>query len=122
VQDAATMRAKVLYPALKALALGEVTVNDAFDGHVNGVFFESLFAAIELSDDDAQLQWQNELEGLAYRELERAIERCAVPAQRRYAAISKAESVFRGCLRKQFPTFAASRERAAVEQSTGILR
>ena len=107
------MRKNVLFPALKKLALGEKTVRDEFDLHVDEVFFDDLFGAIDLEEEEAQLRWNRRLHGLAWNELQRAIDRCSVPSIRWYRNVSDAESVFQGCLTRQFPTLAASLRRSA---------
>ena len=103
IQEASDMRTKVLFPALKQIALGGKVVNDQFDFRVDEIFFDTLFAAIEDDDDAARLHWKHTLKEVAWRELQSAIDRCSVPDARRYRAISDAERMFRGCLKKQFP-------------------
>lgn len=118
VQQAKKMRSHVLFPALKKLALGEETVRDEFDARVDEVFFDELFATIEQSDDHAQLAWDRRLREIAWTELQHAIERCCVPSARWYRAVSEAEGMFHGCMKKQFPTFVASFESNAPQGTT----
>lgn len=108
VQQARKMRSKVLFPALKKISLGENTVEDDFDARVDEVFFNDLFDLLEHDEDQAALAWERRLYDTAWMELQRAIDRCCVPSARWYQAVSDAESMFRGCLRKQFPTFVGS--------------
>ena len=105
VDRAATMRSKVLYPALKQVALGGEVGPDRFDVRVDEVFFDTLFASVQDDDKEARLRWDGTLHDMAWQELQVAIDRCSVPIARRYRAISDAEGMFRGCLRKQFPDF-----------------
>lgn len=108
VNMAKVMRSKVLFPALKALALGETVVEDDFDAHVDVVFFIDLFAAIDEPDAEARLAWTRQLFEIAWAEIQRAIERCCLPSARWYRAVSHAEGMFHSCLHKQFPDFAST--------------
>jgi CRISPR system Cascade subunit CasA len=110
VQDAATMRSKVLYPAMKRIALGDRTVDNRFDVRVDAIFFDSLFGSLDADDDGARSAWCQTLRDIAWSELQRAIERSPLPDARRYRAIAEAESLFRGCLKKQFPDLEGARE------------
>jgi hypothetical protein len=116
VDAAQTMRSKVLYPALKALALGDEKVKDPFKGRVakdaslesldrrvDEVFFPDLFATITDDDASAQRRWAVRLRDIAEDELNRAVSLSCLADARRYRAISNAESLFHGCLRKNFP-------------------
>ena len=103
VQLATTMQRKVLFPALKQIALGAQVVDDRFDARVDEVFFEELFASIDEEEDGARLRWERRLKEIAWQELQSAINRCSVPNARRYRAISDAERMFRGCSTKHFP-------------------
>ncbi|MGH2361350.1 MAG: hypothetical protein ACRDGM_12525, partial [bacterium] len=118
VLQAKKMRSHVLFPALKKLALGEKTVPDEFDARVDEFFFDDLFSTLEVPNDEAQLAWDRRLREIALTELQRAIDRCCVPLARWYRAVSEAEGMFRGCLKKQFPTLVASSE-AGASQGTG---
>jgi CRISPR system Cascade subunit CasA len=103
VQDAARMRNKVLFPALKKIALGVKTIDDTFNSRVDSVFFDALFGSIEADDDSARITWSRTLRDIAWRELQVAIAQCAVPDVRRYRAISEAERMFLGCVKRNFP-------------------
>lgn len=109
VTAAATMRKKVLYPALKQLALGGKPMPDDLDARVDDMFFDHLFETLTMGDDDARLAFEQRLAELAWRELQRAIDRCGCADARRFRAISDAERMFRACLRKSFPDAAAAR-------------
>lgn len=103
VQQAAKMRTKVLFGALKQVALGETIPPECFDARVDDAFFDALLTSLEMNDDDARLDWERTLRDIAWSELQGAIDRCAVPDARRYRQISQAEGFFRASLKKQFP-------------------
>jgi CRISPR system Cascade subunit CasA len=115
VEQAKKMRGKVLFPALRKIALGEKTVEDEFDSRIDAFFFDDLFATIEQGDDVARLVWDQRLHETAWMELQRAIGRCCVPAGRWYQAVSDAEAMFRFGIRKHFPTLMASIEDKAMQ-------
>jgi CRISPR system Cascade subunit CasA len=100
VVSAQTMRSKVLYPALRQLG---ATAEDGFDARVDEVFFDHLFSTLDDADEDARLAWERLLRDMAQTELQQAISRCALPSARRFKVISAAESMFAGCMRKNFP-------------------
>lgn len=102
VERAALMRTKVLYPALRQIALGETVVAGNFDQRVDEIFFDHLFATVESDDNAARLSFDRELTVIGRSELERAIERCSLPDARRLKAVSGAERMFAGCLKKHF--------------------
>jgi hypothetical protein len=108
VAAAAKIRSKVLFPALKQLALGGRTEPDRLDANVDATFFDSLFDTLPLSDDDARLAFDKQLHQMAWKELQQAIDRSGVSDARRFRAISDAERMFRGCLRKNFPDLVAA--------------
>ncbi len=94
------MHRKVLYPALQQLGMAG---GDDLDRRVDEIFFQHLFAALEQDDEAARLAWERELRHMAEDELQRAISRCAFPSAQRYKAVSAAEGMFAGCLKKNFP-------------------
>lgn len=108
VVAANNMRSKVLYPALKQLALGGTVTPDDLDMHVDELFFDHLFETLALTDDEARIAFDQILRDLAWKELQRAIDRAGVPDARRLRAISGAERMFQGCLRKNFPDLVAA--------------
>ncbi|MEO8257368.1 MAG: type I-E CRISPR-associated protein Cse1/CasA [Acidobacteriota bacterium] len=108
VTAARNMRSKVLYPALKQLALGGQVAPDDLDARIDDIFFDHLFNTLPLTDEEARLAFEKRVEELAWRELQRAIDRSGVPNARRFRAISAAESMFRGCLVKNFPDLVTS--------------
>lgn len=108
VDAAKVMRSKVLFPALKALALGETIVDDDFDARVNDIFFDDLFGSIEQPEEEARLAWSGHLHAIAWTEIQRAIDRCCLPSARWYRMVSHAEGLFHGCVRKQFPDLAST--------------
>jgi len=102
------MRSKVLYPALKQIALGDTVVAGQFDARIDQMFFDHLFATIDLPEDEARLAFDARAQDLAWDELQHAIDRCCVPDARRLRAISEAERMFHACLGKNFPDLAAA--------------
>ena len=102
------MRNKVLYPALKQLALGGKPEPDDLDANIDDVFFDHLFETLPLTDDEARLAFDERLRELAWRELQRAIDRSGVSDARRFKAISDAEHMFQTCFRKNFPDLVAA--------------
>jgi CRISPR system Cascade subunit CasA len=117
VQQAVRMRTKVLFPALKCLALGETTVPDELQARVDEIFFERLFGDLGKPDDDARIGWDAAVRNLAWRELQRVIDRCCLADSRRYHAIADAEAMFYGCLNRQFPDLVAGRGARKEEQA-----
>lgn len=108
VLSAEKMRAKVLCPALRQLALGDVVTPDRFHSRVDEMFFRNLFGDLERSDQEAQVAWERALHEAAWAELQIAIECSCVPVARRYRAITEAEDKFRACFAKNFPDAAAT--------------
>jgi CRISPR system Cascade subunit CasA len=116
VQQARKMRSKVLFPALRRIALDDKVPVDRFDARTDEIYFEHLFGFAEHDDEAAKSDWENALRSIASSELQSAINRCSVPSHRWFAVVSHAEGVFRSCLAKQFPSLAASlRKRDTVE-------
>jgi CRISPR system Cascade subunit CasA len=111
VVAAANMRSKVLFPALRQLALNGTSTSDDFDTHVDEIFFDHLFETIDMSDDEARMSFERELRGLAHAELERAISRSSIGDSRRFRAISAAERMLQACLRKHFPDILVDQKR-----------
>lgn len=99
VKCAAEMRSNVLFPALKLLN----GPPDSLDARIDERFFDALFSTIQLDDSAAQAAWDDELVELALVELERSIERTALPAARFWRATTAARSMFDGCLKRRFP-------------------
>jgi len=113
VHSAQTMRLKVLYPALKQLAPTDEVAND-FDARIDEVFFDHLFATLGENDEESRLAWERRLRDIASAELERAIRLYPGPSARRFRVISSAETMFFGCLRRNFPDI-----QTAVAQQAG---
>lgn len=109
VASAATMRSKVLYPALKQLALGATPMSDDLDARVDDIFFDDLFGTLDMADDEAAVAFGRRLADLAWHELQRSIDRTGAADARRLKAISDAERMFWACLKKNFPDAAADR-------------
>ena len=108
VASAATMRNKVLYPALKQLALGGKLMPDDLDARVDDLFFDHLFQTLGMADDDARLAFEQLIAELGWGELQRAIDRSGTADARRLKAISDAERMFKACLKRAFPDAASA--------------
>lgn len=104
------MRSKVLFPALRRIALGEHVMEDDFTERVDEEFFDRLFAGLEQADEQARQTFERWVRSVAWAELQRAIDRCSLPEARRLRAISEAESVFAHGLRKNFQDLVLSTE------------
>ncbi len=102
IERASTMRAKVLFPALRELAQGGPLHQDEFDERVDDVFFEHLFESLDIPDPDAAIAFDRLLIELGRQELASAMQRVGLSGARRYKAISAAERMLDGCLRKWF--------------------
>lgn len=111
VVAAGTMRTKVLFPALKQLALDGTPLSDQFDALVDDMFFDHLFGTLDLPDAEARSLFEHALCEVAKAELERAIERTSSSNARRFKAISDAERMFHMCLRKSFPDISGATNR-----------
>lgn len=103
VVSTATMRSKVLYPALKQLALGGPVTRDRLDARVDEIFFDHLFRTLTMADEEARLAFDRQLRDLAAEELERAMAGTSIPDAHRFKAISLAQRAFEICLRRNFP-------------------
>jgi CRISPR system Cascade subunit CasA len=108
VVAAATMRSKVLYPALKRLALEGTPMPDDLDGRIDEMFFDHLFETITLADDDARIAFERRIAELAWSDLQRAIGRFGGAEARKFRSISDAERIFRISLKKNFPDASAA--------------
>lgn len=128
VELAAEMRRNVLAPALSQLLNagkdGDMDWDearprlDAFDRSVDDVFFEDLWASLDMTSQRALRTWFGRLKDFAEQQLRAAIDSTPIPSVRRYRAISRAESVFYGSARnlrnRRFPQ---QEEEAHHEQS-----
>lgn len=105
IELVATLRLKVLKPALLALVQGapeKLNFDDrrmdryleALDAAVDREFFRRLFADVDVPTDDAQASFKYWARTLAKALLDEAIDATPLPSARRYRAIAKAESVF----------------------------
>ena len=103
IANADKMGRKVLFPALMRIAPGDTPPQDTFSAHVDEVFFDYLFGTVEAPEDEARLGFTAEIRDIAWNELQRAIDRCAVPDAQRLKAITEAEGLFHRCLRRHFP-------------------
>jgi len=106
VDTASDVQNRVLYPALRSLlSAGSSEKVDsgklnrwtnAYDAAVDDVFFQELWASLDLTRDEARLCWQQQLFDFARKQLQHAINSTPLSAIRRYRAISTAESIFYG--------------------------
>ncbi len=120
VQTAARVASNVLRPALRALVGAGVGRNvdseklrpwlRAFDADVDDIFFENLWAALDLPEQEARRRWQERLRDFARRHLEGAIGSVPLPSIHRYRAISAAESTFELCARRVLDELSIAQE------------
>ncbi|MFI5394775.1 MAG: type I-E CRISPR-associated protein Cse1/CasA [Candidatus Binatia bacterium] len=103
VELVATVRAKVLFPALKQLTETPSPFTRALDEHVDTIFFERLFDDVDREPGEASRDFTRRVLHIAREILCEAIESVPLPAVRRYRAISAAEGIFEGTARKRFP-------------------
>jgi CRISPR system Cascade subunit CasA len=103
IERTATMRSKVLFPALKELAFGNEVLSDDFDARVDERFFDSLFGSVDQPDEAAMLCWEEEITRLAERELELCLERAALPDVTYWRRTTAARRMFFGSMKRHFP-------------------
>lgn len=120
VKQAGEMRSKVLFPALRRLALGETAPRDSLDARVDERFFDSLFGSLGLDDDAARALWEDELVALAGLELDLAIARAALSDASYWRRTTAAREDFFRCLAKRFPDARQRmRDRAMARRRAG---
>lgn len=121
VDKVATVRLRVLKPALLALLQGgpeEIDWKDErasrwldrFHDAVDGCFFEALWRDLDLPQAEADANWERDLLHLARAELFDAMDSVPLPSARAFRARAAAERVFEGARRNHLPTTIASRE------------
>ncbi|WP_179862365.1 type I-E CRISPR-associated protein Cse1/CasA [Longibacter salinarum] len=104
------VESRVLRPAVAALLTGgrrdeqpdwDVVQPwiDAFDTRVNEVFFEKLWAAVNLDKRQAQNAWEHFLKTEACSQFEAATENVPIPDLRKWRALSAARSIFESRIR-----------------------
>jgi len=114
VKDVATVRAKALRPALLTLLQGARENPDwtderpgkwlqDFQRRVDSAFFPLLWKSMNMSDEDAQRDWHEELRGLGWSVLLAAEKSLPVPGARRYRALAVAERIYVGAILNNFP-------------------
>jgi len=121
VDTASDVQKFVLYPALRALltADGDEKVEstkitrwtNAYNADVDDVFFPYLWESLDLPRDEARLRWQKQMFYFAGKQLEDAIGSTPLPSIRRYRAISAAESIFYGSIRKHSDKFILNQQK-----------
>jgi CRISPR system Cascade subunit CasA len=131
VEIVATLRGKVLRPALIMLLQGgpdKPNYKDdrcdmlarALDRRVDEVFFEALFDAVELEPAEAKRGWTSRVIDLARQIFHDAAASMPIASIHRYRALSRAERMFEGAARKQFPdVFVKKGEEANGANDTG---
>jgi CRISPR system Cascade subunit CasA len=113
VEAAATVRTRVLLPAVLALLQGDppkLQFKDdrprpwlgAFEDAVDVRFFERLWPDLDRPPAEARHDWERLLLDLARIQLDRAIESAPTPVARRYRAVAGGERMFDACQRKHF--------------------
>lgn len=117
VQDAATVRLRVLRPALLALVQGGPdsldfqdkrvdALTSRFDDDVNDAFFSALFESFESpSDDDPNgtTRWRRFLWERAQHHFDAARGALPFPSERRWKAIARGETALKGAAWKHIP-------------------
>lgn len=111
------LRSKVLYPALRRIALGDQVPEDRFSQRVDEEFFDRLFGTLEQPDDESRLGFEAWVRDVAWQELQHGIERCSLADAQQLRAISEAERLFAGCLRRHFPDLVGAGRDNAGDQS-----
>jgi hypothetical protein len=84
------------------------------DREIDAIFFERLFAQIEMDDDQAADAWTQELLDLALEQLEDALRTAPQPSIRRYRIESAARGMFTGLARKHFPDLFSGLDKGAA--------
>jgi CRISPR system Cascade subunit CasA len=114
VDTAATTRGKVLRPALIMLLQGgpdRPNYKDdrcdmlarTLDRRVDEVFFDALFDAVEMDPAEAKRTWTKRVIDFARQIFGEAAASLPIASIHRYRALSRAERMFEGAARKQFP-------------------
>ncbi len=121
VDTASDVQKFVLYPALHALLSGgsdekvdSGKINrwtNAYNADVDDIFFPHLWESLDLPRDEARLRWQKQMFDFAHKQLEDAIGSTPLPSIRRYRAISAAESIFYGSVRKHPDKFISNQQK-----------
>lgn len=131
VEIAADVQKRVLTPALGQLLNagedGDIDWDearprlDAYNSTVDGIFFEHLWASLDLTEQQARRRWCDRVIELAERQLQSAVDSTPIPSIRRYRAISRAESVFYGSARNlRNQRFPQQKEEEHHEQSVSF--
>ncbi len=109
------VRSKVLHRALCTITQGapegKLDFRDkrtgpwltVFDRSIDVVFFDRLFAQLDLDDESADCEWIRELVDLAEVQLDDALRTVPQSGLRRYRVSSAAKGMFYGMVRKNFP-------------------
>lgn len=114
VEIVATVRGKVLRPALIVLLQGGPdtpnyqdkrcdALSGSLDRGVDEIFFEALFDSIDREPAEAERDWTARVIELGRQIFREAAGSLPLPSIHRYRAISRAERFFEGASRKQFP-------------------
>ena len=121
VDTASDVQKFVLYPALHALLSGgsDEKVNSgkinhwtiAYNADIDDIFFSHLWESLDLPRDEARLRWQKKMFDFAHKQVEDAIDSTPLPSIRRYRAISAAESIFYGSIRKHPDRFISNQQK-----------
>ncbi len=111
IKDVATLRTRVLWPALKALVGSSEPVHPLLHGYerrVDDLFFERLWADAELEPAVAKTRWLEVVEPMAREILYAAPGMLAVPVARRFQLISSSRRIYWSMLAKAFPDHVAA--------------
>lgn len=131
IKIADTARKKVLRFALCVVSQGapETGLNfkdqrpekwlSRFQQAIDQIFFERLFAQLDMDEDDAADAWARELIDLAREQLDDAIRSTPQPSIRRYRVESAAYATFFGCAKKNFPDLYSESTKGADHAENG---
>lgn len=126
VERAAIATRRVLHPALCCLLQGGPDKSDlsdsrprhwlrGFDDAVDRVFFDDLWAAIDLGQGEANERWDRRLVELAGEQLDDAIASAPLSDARQPRAIARARLIFNGASRNHLPGAYGQEEEAKEE-------
>lgn len=76
---------------------------DRMDDEVDRLFFDDLWANVELEEEDARRSWDRRLYGLAQNQLEDAVRSAPVPLAVRPRSAARADLLLAGSARKHLP-------------------
>jgi CRISPR system Cascade subunit CasA len=127
VEVVAEARRSVLGPAVRSLLSGSSDQKrpgkrkgpdpaarwlTALDREIDAVFFDDLWASLDLPAEEAETRWQKKVVDAARKQLEDAKRAAPIPSIRRYRAEAEADRIFEGSARTRLPMAFERRSRA----------